>query len=210
MQKTELTEQLFRYLMSEAEQTEWISFTNYIKACVKKISNNKTTDIITERYLEEMTPYEWVRGYSNEFGFFVILQRERSNEKQIMLLTKDSKEASWYYLKEIFTEIGKKEEISKRSQYELQWHRGTREYDRIKKEWNENPTGWIYDLRYDGRKYWFEYTIHALGHYFPDSRLKEYIEILSKYMNRWFDDEHWIYDDEKEAFVENSHSLEHN
>ena len=160
-------------------------------------------------------------GYKKKFGYYM-LYKERS---EITCLFKtDNKEiflAEWlisalhsyafdfeldnrntfvkdwhYYEKDVFFDEDNKE-LKFNNKDEL--NRIKEKIKDIKTITTENDT-WKYDLKYDGRKYAFEYIIHTLQKANINKIVYSYvIEECVKYMN--ITNEIWKFDDQKIEFI---------
>ena len=71
----------------------------------------------------------------------------------------------------------------------------------------ENPN-YRYDAIYDARKLYFEYHIRFTTELFSAKKAKKLIRTYSNYINKWFLDTHWKFEEGRLEFVEISSSKE--
>jgi hypothetical protein len=196
--------------MNAEENKVWDAFCVEIEKDCAKMQLPAEFEAKIKRHLLPCVPYAYTRGFQFRRGYYDVCEGDRGS-LSIILMTTSKEEARWAHLKSIASEIGLALELRNRNQTEPMWHYGIQTYDPVLGKWNENPDGWKYDLRYDGRKYWFEYCICALSKVFDvnESPMDTYIRECTDYMNRWFYDQHWGFDKLQMEFVELSNSPEH-
>ena len=209
MKNDYLAEMMYRYKMNADENRTWNAFCTEIEENCSKMELPTEFEVDIRNYLLPKA-YAYSRGYQFKWGYYEVFVGDRGS-LSIVLITNSKEEARWEYLKSIARDIGLSLELRNRKQTERMWHFGIKAYDPVLKKWNENPDGWKYNLRYDGRKYWFEYSICALSKVFNtnSSRMDMYITECTNLMNRWFYDQHWGFDKLQMEFVELSTSPEH-
>lgn len=138
--------------------------------------------------------------------------KDRSNEIEIRFQTDSEDEMLFYILNNEASSYGFNYEYENRKKLEREWryHFMTDVSDiRTGKATGNCGTGWKYDLRYDGRKYWFELEIQKLNRVYPLERLEELIRNRTKLMNRWFNKPRWRFDKERMVFTEVSDEPEY-
>lgn len=194
--------------MNADESNIWHIFCIEVESNCKRMKIPKAHKNTISEHLAPQFTYAFSRGYHSKLGYYEIAEGDRGS-LSISLATIFKDEAMWHYLKNIASSVGYSLELINRKCYEPMWHYGTERYDSALKTWNENPSGWKYTVRYDGRKYWFEYAISALSNVYDEQHLDDYISECENFMNRWFCDKHWGFDRSIMEFVEESTSLEH-
>jgi len=210
MENEKLAEKLYSYDMNSNENEVWIAFCSEVKMnCITMGIGLEFEAIIKNKLLTYMA-HSYSRGYQFGLGYYEVDAGDRG-DLSIALLTDSKEEAMWEFLVSITREVGQYLEISNRKLNEPMWHYGTQTYDPVLKNWNENQDGWKYDLRYDGRKYWFEYSIRTLSKVFDinSSKMNIYTKKCTDLMNHWFYDQHWGFDKLLMEFLELSNSPEH-
>ncbi|MEA4910998.1 MAG: hypothetical protein VB092_00095 [Oscillospiraceae bacterium] len=194
--------ELLTYKMHISEQNVWESFCGRVHSCCSTMEIQADGKEIIDKKLKTSPSPDFYRGFHEKIGYYELYVDDRG-ELNLKLQTAEEEEALWFFLKSIASDVGYKMECAFREQNLPKWRYGIASYDHVKKQWNENPPGWFYTVRYDGRLYWFGYAIRALEKYYHNCpRLNSYISQCTEHMNRWFKDEHWIFDKNAMRFVE--------
>ncbi|MDE6747080.1 MAG: hypothetical protein K2J72_10690 [Oscillospiraceae bacterium] len=206
--------QLFGYKMDEEEQAEWISLKKQIyEDCEKADIPESFMRSHVDTMVSEKS-FEHSAGYCRYAGFYYVYSERGNAEK---LYSGDEAGMRFFLLKDIFRSFGMKCECENREKLSQEWKsyqkdmftlkpplvKCTRAVSKTVK--NKN---YIYGARYDSRKFWFEYTINSIDKILGLEYSSQVIEEYTKFMNRWFDDEHWAFDKASGKFIEISESEE--
>lgn len=201
-------EYLHRYKMKKKEMIVWNSLCTKVRTnCCRMELPDGYAETINES-ISSSVPYAYERGYYKKNKTFYEISQGDRGALSLTLSTQSEECAIWYFTEQIASSVGLDLELKNRSQYTPLW-RYHDKFDDANKCWRESPQGWKINLRYDGRIYWFEYTIRALSKIYKGERIDDYIETRIRYMNQWFDEAHWGFDKDRMCFIEISDSPEH-
>lgn len=182
-----MEKELAVYRMNSKEMKLWKQFCADVLAAFDKME-------IDEAYqsyaLEELQSKDYIRncGYSKAHGYFQVEYGDRG-ECSITVLTHDTISARMAFMRRIL------------------WHCSIQWECKYRKELQ---AGWECKTRYDGRRYHFVYVIQHLLKVYPLDAICDLIQYDTDCMNKWFEDQHWIYDVKKQMFIEISDSKELN
>ena len=207
--------QLFSYKMDEEEIAEWNLLKKQIYEDCKKADISES---FMRSHVDTMISgrsFEHSAGYCRYAGFYYIYSERGNSEK---LYSGDEAGMRFFLLKDIFRSFGMKCELENREKLSKEWKFYKKEmftltpplvkYARAVSKTITNKN-YIYGVRYDSRKFWFEYTINSIDKILGAEYSSPLAEEYTKFMNRWFDDEHWAFDRESGKFIEISSSEEH-
>ncbi len=205
----ELKEILLHHVMNEEEQNIWLKLSGRVlKDCEKMKLLAEDQKTVLEA-LSIRIPGEYQRGYHHVHGYYELA--EDSGKYYLDLVSSDEEEVRFYFLEKICDRVGFRKEFAKRETFRKEWHY-TDSFDPVRGVWLENKgNDWKYDLRYDGRKYWFEETIRLLAVVYPleeSPRLRNYIRTAAALLNRHFEKPRWGFDIVDMEFVEISKAKE--
>lgn len=175
-------EQFYKYKMDVEEQAEWKRLKSQIYEDCKKAGVSERLMRYADAALAD--DYERMAGYCRAEGFYYIFT-ERGYYKTEY--SGDEKGMRFFLLENIFRSIGTRIELENR--------------DRLAKEWKHREKT-VCDVEYDSRKFWFEYTINAIDKILGEEFSLPLAEEYTKFMNRWFDTEHWFFDGKTGKFTE--------
>jgi hypothetical protein len=172
--------------MNKSELNRWANFSfEIIENCKKMNIKPELFHYITD--IIETKPYVHTNGYSDLYGFFSVSFGDRGGYT-IRILSKEINQAKIEFLKDIVWCISIDYERQNRHEFENKWS---------------------YSTKYDGRKIHFEYAINMLLRIYTYEEIRDYVIERTNYMNRWFYDKHWEYNEVLNQFIEQSKALEH-
>ena len=176
--------QLANYRMNSEELAEWNSL-------AKEIYEDCNKAAVPEEYFKRyvsffLEPYDYDnnRGYCKALGYYDV-NTERG--RNVLSFLGDRTAMRFYLLKQIFWSVGLQIELKKRKQLSLEWQ---------------------YSVKYDSRKYRFEYEINKIHEILGQEYSAQLIDEHTDHMNRWFPDKHWEFDLNERKFVEISETEE--
>lgn len=184
--------------MDEEERAKWERLKKQIyedckKACVPEKLMLYVDIVAADDYFEHRS------GYCRVEGFYYIFMEKGYYKTEYL---GDENGMRFFLLKNIFISIGTHTECENRDSFAQEWKYYKKTVKIIK------PKKYVYDVEYDSRKFWFEYTINSIDKILGTEYSSQVIEEYTQYMNRWFDDEHWAFDRESGKFIEISKSEE--
>lgn len=204
--------QLYYYKMDNVERAKWNSLKSQIYEDCK---NAGIPEGFMKSHVEPTVSedsFEHRSGYCREEGFYYIYEEKAHLEKKY---SGDETGMRFFLLKNIFQDFGMRCECENRKKLSYEW----RYCDKIKyvlkppavKSVRAVPKtvrnkNYIYGVKYDSRKFWFEYTINSIEKILGPEYSQRLINEYTSYMNLWFDDEHWAFDRESGKFIEISQS----
>lgn len=180
------TKELSCYKMNTGELRVWKDFSDAIMCDCNNMNIAQeyfhyVTDNLESKY------YQHSCGFSETYGYFMVDFGDKG-ELSISILTKNIHHAKLDFLKRILWNVSVQYECKNRQALEEEWN---------------------FSTGYDGRKNIFEDSILKLHLIYSYEEIRDYIADRTKYMNRWFNDQHWAYSEDQNQFIEISQSLEH-
>lgn len=201
-------QELLTYKMDKEEQVIWYRFCVDIK--------NKMNTLNLEPYAYEVlldkltkgTPYSYAGGYTQTDGYYYVEAGDRG-AWTLIFMTKSYEDAWNQMLKKLAHDMAYKCVVKNMKAVEQKYRHLWRYYEVYDgKEGNrmiyhdvENPN-WEYDTKYDYRKYWFEMALHILKRTVSEDVLSQETEQYEELLNRRFSNSYWVYDVEREEFIE--------
>ena len=202
--------------MDKEELAEWNSLKKQIyEDCEKADISESFMRSHVDTTVSEKS-FEHSAGYCRYVGFYYVYSERGNAEK---LYSGDEAGMRFFLLKDIFGSFGMKCELENREKLSKEWKFYEKEmftltpplvkHTRAVSKTFKNKN-YIYGVKYDSRKFWFEYTINSIDKILGSEYSSQVIKEYTKFMNRWFDDEHWAFDRESGKFIEISQSKEKN
>lgn len=178
-------EELRKYKMTSSEKQKWYEVTNSIREYCDGIVPKEYTGKI-EYHISEK-PYDHYVGFCEAEGYYYVAEGDRG-ELEVLWKSFEKDKIQIYLMKNILRDVGQSMELKNRDTYK----------DTYK-----------YHVRYDSRKWWFEYMLNGLVKVFGLEKVNHIIDDYTESMNHWFHEKHWDFDREKLMFVEISDALEY-
>ncbi len=172
------------YKMTSYEKEHWELLVEEVKhECRKFNVPAEYAHFIENELINENRYFSSVKGYSKDYGYYVISIGDRG-KLFTTILTKNKEDAKIRIIKKILWNIGTELEVDNRNLLLGEWHYDYDEYVDGKWQFKENKGKWNYDAIYDSRVFYFTYLIQKLSIVSPDI-LKDdvttnYISLLSK------------------------------
>lgn len=200
--------------MDEEEFAEWTSLkTQIYEDCEKAEIPESFMRSHVDTTVSEKS-FEHSAGYCRYAGFYYAYSERGNPEK---LYSGDEAGMRFFLLKDIFRSFGMRCELENRGKLSEEWQFYEKDmfilkpplvkHSRVVSK-NIQNKNYIYRVKYDSRKFWFECTINSIDKILGSEYSSQVIEEYTKSMNRWFDDEHWAFDKASGKFIEMSESEE--
>ena len=175
------------------------SFKKDILRSINSLSVYIPEDIVLAEYRNLITYYR-IEG--------VTLTVETDFGRRETIAIAPTREGMFYrIMNELLCNISMKLELISRDIEQKKW-RYVRA-DAVDGHWTyQENRDYCYNTIYDSRKLWFEYHIKFVAELFSISKATTLISSYTKLLNKWFKDQHWIFDETSMAFIENSMSME--
>lgn len=186
-----LLEELKAYGMTDLEKTK-VEELNKLIAEKVEIMDIEISDLDS---ISDNLYNEQVIGYKEGLGYFIITGDHLEHSQDI-------EEAALVVLHKFALNAAFLKEESNRYNLEKEWRYSMNVLDSELTPENENPQGWIYNYRYDARKYRFEYLLQMLQKTIDVDKLVTYIKMYTDILNFKHQEEVWVYDGGKMEFVE--------
>jgi hypothetical protein len=175
------------------------SFKNDILRSINSLSVYIPEDIVSAEYRNLITYYR-IEG--------VALTVETDFGRWETIAIASTREGMFYrIMNELLRKTSMKLELISRDIEKKKW-RYVRA-DAVDGHWTyQENNDYCYNTIYDSRKLWFEYHIKFVAELFSISKTTALISSYTKLLNKWFEDQHWVFDEVSMAFIENSMSME--
>ena len=175
------------------------SFKKDIFRSINSLSVYIPEDIVSSEYRNLITYYR-IDGIAltveTDFG-----------RRETIAIASTRKGMFYRIMNELLCNISMKLEVISRDIEQKKW-RYVRA-DAIDGHWTyQENREYCYNTIYDSRKLWFEYHIKFVAELFSISKATVLISSYTKLLNKWFEDQHWVFDEVSMAFIENSMSME--
>lgn len=192
--------------LTKEEQVKWKELKDLVIQYVDRNMYEEYTRIVDEALMNVLID-DHIAGYSMGNGYYYVIEGD-FGELSLEILTEDVQEIAFYILKNIYYLYASDIELKNRTIYQKYWkyyHEKNTEIGEY--SWVKNAD-YVYSAYYDPRKYVFETVIRELKVHFSGEWVDTLIDSYKTYLNMWFDDEHWVYDDKTEIFIEASSSVD--
>ena len=200
MFKKEMTPQQLRaYKMTFEERQIWSETADRIREyCSGLVSQEYSQKI---EYHLSTKDYLHYAGYCKKEGYYYVSEGDRG-ELYCLFKNADGEKMQIFLLENILRDVGQKIELKLRDKEQMRW----RFYEDLEKtvpghiEWVENDT-YVYGVKHDSRKLWFEFVLGGLIKTFGFEKVKDIVDEYTEHMNYWFSEKHWDFDREELTFV---------
>ena len=157
---------------------------------------------------KEIVEQEWLL-FKKEYridGFALTVETDFGNQTTLAIAIR-KKEMFFEIMKELLKNIALKLELHHRKEEQAKWRYVHAKVVDGHWTYTENQN-YIYNAVYDFRKFYFEHHIKFIVELFSVKKAKKLITAYSRYINMWFSDTHWKFNDETLEFEEISNSKE--
>ncbi|MBD5080856.1 MAG: hypothetical protein HDT44_03715 [Ruminococcaceae bacterium] len=201
MFKKEMTPQQLRaYKMTFEERQIWSETADRIREYCSGLVPQEYSQKI--EYHLSTKDYLHYAGYCKKEGYYYVSEGDRG-ELYCLFKNADGEKMQIFLLENILRDVGQKIELKLRDKEQMRW----RFYEDLEKtvpghiEWVENDT-YVYGVKHDSRKLWFEFVLGGLIKTFGFEKVKDIVDEYTEHMNYWFSEKHWDFDREELTFVE--------
>ena len=200
MFKKEMTpEELRSYKMTSEELQVWNETVSRVREYCNKLVPEEYSQKIEHHLSKDYFHYA---GYCKKEGYYYVCEGDRG-ELSCLFKGFDREKIQIFLTENILRDVGQRIELKLRDKEQMRW----RFYEDFEKtvpghiEWVENDT-YVYGVKHDSRKLWFEFVLGGLIKTFGFEKVKDIAEEYTKKMNYWFKEKHWDFDREELTFVE--------
>lgn len=207
---------MYTYNMTASERVQWEKLTNTVKSDFAGIDTGDIPRETVQYVVSEMTranePGYASRGFVADEGYYMIYEGDRGSV-DVIFEAASFATARYEIIKQCAHDISYRFVNDNMERLERQnkskWHYirvrdGIEKVDGLERMayYIEEQTGWIYDLEYDYRKYWFDSLIHLEKDLLPADEYEAEVKKYEDYLNYGLpeDGKRWKYNRVSEKF----------
>lgn len=191
--------------LTEEEQVKWKLLEEKVRSYCDEDIQREYSSII-EDALKNVLIDDHIAGYSMEKGYYYVIEGDYG-ELILGCLTQDIEEIAFYILKSVYYSVASDIELKNRTELQKFWKYYHERNSLNKDNWAKSAD-YRFNTYYDPRKYVFEYVLNRLAEKFEGIQLTNAIQEYTDYLNMWFDEPHWKYNELTLTFDEVSQSVD--